>query len=611
MKLFSNKSLFKIHGWLGLNIGLLLFVICFSGTFATLSNEIDWLLDPAVRVEAQDQPIAWEAMYQNLRKEFPDAKSFGLMEQKNSFTEVGDYFAAAAMVTTSNGETLKVHFNPYTGVIQGYNPFLDVQRFFRSYHNNFFDGSRGVYVVTTFAFFLLFSVLTGFLFYKKWLKNLFRLRRDKGLRVLFADAHRMAGIWSLLFALLIALTGVWYFTEKMIYESGNAEILRFEKPKSISESEVCQLGDTPTFLSLDTYVRNAELAFPGFRVEGIWMPRQPNGYVEMDGQDSNPLTRDRTNKVYAHPFTGEVVHIQRAGDLPLLQLINNVVDPLHFGTFGGLAVKILWFVFGLVLSISILAGTYLWYLRHTKKLEGQIKRQQSSKKRSQPTRKVKVPAALAGFSTQSWGVGRGALISAGIILFYLISTGVATVTDGFRIWSGHPEGHSAPVDSTQLGAWPIELECTYPCTLEEETTKLIARFGTEGIANYDSLYLHFYASVGDTLGIPFGGAANLASLTVSEEVANANITGIQLLITSHDGQTWSRAIDLSRIATAADEMQLLFPNPPEPMYPPVPIRVYVVAGLFSLLTAGIITGWTILIIRAMRKEQQLLALTGN
>ncbi|MEM6841932.1 MAG: PepSY-associated TM helix domain-containing protein [Bacteroidota bacterium] len=611
MKLFSNKSLFKIHGWLGLNIGLLLFVICFSGTFATLSNEIDWLLDPAVRVEAQDQPIAWEAMYQNLRKEFPDAKSFGLMEQKNSFTEVGDYFAAAAMVTTSNGETLKVHFNPYTGVIQGYNPFLDVQRFFRSYHNNFFDGSRGVYVVTTFAFFLLFSVLTGFLFYKKWLKNLFRLRRDKGLRVLFADAHRMAGIWSLLFALLIALTGVWYFTEKMIYESDNAEILRFEKPKSISESEVCQLGDTPTFLSLDTYVRNAELAFPGFRVEGIWMPRQPNGYVEMDGQDSNPLTRDRTNKVYAHPFTGEVVHIQRAGDLPLLQLINNVVDPLHFGTFGGLAVKILWFVFGLVLSISILAGTYLWYLRHTKKLEGQIKRQQSSKKRSQPTRKVKVPAALAGFSTHSWGVGRGALISAGIILFYLISTGVATVTDGFRIWSGHPEGHSAPVDSTQLGAWPIELECTYPCTLEEETTKLIARFGTEGIANYDSLYLHFYTSVGDTLGIPFGGAANLASLTVSEEVANANITGIQLLITSHDGQTWSRAIDLSRIATAADEMQLLFPNPPEPMYPPVPIRVYVVAGLFSLLTAGIITGWTILIIRAMRKEQQLLALIGN
>ncbi|MEM1328797.1 MAG: PepSY-associated TM helix domain-containing protein [Bacteroidota bacterium] len=137
MKALSNKILFRIHGWLGLNIGLLLFVICFSGTFAVLSNEMDWLLNPAVRAEAQDKSIAWEAMYQNIKAAYPGGKITSLMEQKNPFTEVGDYFATAAIVVTPQDEVIKLHFDPYTGKLQGQTVFLDIQRFFRSYHNNF------------------------------------------------------------------------------------------------------------------------------------------------------------------------------------------------------------------------------------------------------------------------------------------------------------------------------------------------------------------------------------------------------------------------------------------------------------------------------------------
>ncbi|MEM9721248.1 MAG: PepSY-associated TM helix domain-containing protein [Bacteroidota bacterium] len=611
MKLLSNKTLFKIHGWLGLNIGLLLFVICFSGTFATLSNELDWLLDPALRVEGKDAPYAWEAMYQNMQKEFPDLPITNLEQQKNSFTEVGDYFAATSYVSHPVKGILKVHLDPYTGAIRGQNPFLDVQRFFRSYHNNFFDGLRGVIVVTIFAFFLLFSVLTGFLFYKNWFKNLFKLRWDKGIRMLVADAHRMAGVWSLIFALIISLTGVWYFTEFAINNFAKSKVLRFAQPEKIAEAELRQLGDTPKLVNLDTCVQKAEAAFPGYQVEYIGLPSRPNNYIVMHGQDNNPLTRDRTNQVHANPYTGEVVFIQKAGDLPILQLINNLVDPLHFGTFGGLGVKVLWFLFGLVLSISILAGTYIWYLRQTKKLESKLKkkRQRLTTQKSKAHVKNPVPATVAGISWRHLSVGRGVILSTTLILFYLISIGFATVKDGFRIWSGYPEGYYAIVDSAQLGPWPVKLACSYPCTLEEGT-RFYAHFPSGGIPNYDSLYMEFYIENEDPLHIPFGGSAAQASLTINEEVGHSTIKGLRLKVLPYTGQAYSHPVEVETLSEIAADMQQRFVDPPEKIYPEVPTRVYVVAALFAILTGGILLAWTVLILRAVRKEQQLLALVA-
>ncbi len=60
--------------------------------------------------------------------------------------------------------------------------------------------------MTLWGFVLLAASLSGFLFYKGWLKQLFTIRRGRGRRLLWSDVHKSAGIWSFAFALLIALT---------------------------------------------------------------------------------------------------------------------------------------------------------------------------------------------------------------------------------------------------------------------------------------------------------------------------------------------------------------------------------------------------------------------
>ena len=46
-----------------------------------------------------------------------------------------------------------------------------------------------------------------------------------------------------------------------------------------------------------------------------------------------------------------------------LELVTESMRPLHTGDFGGLWVKLIWFFFGLILSMMVLSGLLIWTKR--------------------------------------------------------------------------------------------------------------------------------------------------------------------------------------------------------------------------------------------------------
>jgi uncharacterized iron-regulated membrane protein len=68
----TRRSWFRWHSWIGLTAGLLLFVVCWSGTIAVFSREIDLALDPGYSAAPRTERIAWGAVARNLSRAHPD-----------------------------------------------------------------------------------------------------------------------------------------------------------------------------------------------------------------------------------------------------------------------------------------------------------------------------------------------------------------------------------------------------------------------------------------------------------------------------------------------------------------------------------------------------------
>ena len=349
----AKRSLWwRVHQWAGLQLSLFLAFILATGTIATLSHEIDWLLTPAMQVAPQQSPPAsWGRLAASAREAAGDARIEWI------YAPSEPWFAVEAVAARSNGERFRIQIDPWTAQVRGLTPWFNAQRLFRELHRSLMlPTAIGVPIVTMLAFPLLASIVTAFWVYKKWWRGFFRVprrrkdRRNDGRRFT-GDLHRFVGLWSLWFVALIGVTGVWYFVEKM---GGAAPV-----PRPSEVLAPAQASGAP----LDTLVTKARQEFPDLRINSIGFPKgQPGGVVVM-GQAKALLVRERANAVMLDPDREAVVEVVRGEELSLHQRISEAADPLHFGTWGGLTTRIAWFLCGAALTGLAVTGVLIYALR--------------------------------------------------------------------------------------------------------------------------------------------------------------------------------------------------------------------------------------------------------
>ncbi|TDF41777.1 PepSY domain-containing protein [Alteromonadaceae bacterium M269] len=352
----SKRKLFDWHSWLGFNLAFLTMLLLATGTIATVSNEIDWLIQDDMRVTPDGSKVSWGEMEASVRAAAAPEDMLSIFSEGE-----GDHFAYRATFTRPDGTRYFIHVNQWTGEVTGTTPFLTVQRFFRDLHRYFFMPSFiGLPITSSLAIVLMISLYTGLKTTGRIKKAAFRIRRGKDIRVFLSDLHKVSGIWSIWFIVLMTVTAIWYLVEFGGLVVGN----KFEPSRPGPTAErIQEFGGAVNMISADQIIENAKGAFPNWRPVQILFPVSHKQSITVLGFTNDVFVRSRANRVFLDPEDGSIIKVQKSKEIGWVAYINEIADPLHFGNIGSLTTKLIWFFFGVLLTGMSVTGVLMTYKR--------------------------------------------------------------------------------------------------------------------------------------------------------------------------------------------------------------------------------------------------------
>ncbi|QOH70031.1 PepSY-associated TM helix domain-containing protein [Pseudomonas juntendi] len=385
LKKSKSRLWFLVHSWLALPIWFFVLIVCFTGMLAVVSQEIVWLANPDVRASKPDtdaERLSFQQVLNALHKAEPD------MVVQSIIQPDGSHFALTANVTFPDGTTPTLYVNPYTGAIQGKSPDFNFQAFTRALHGwwlvPFTNGfSWGWYLVSILGLPMLASLVTGLVVYKKFWKGFFKpVRTGHGSRIFWGDLHRLAGVWSIWFIAVISITGTWFLIQAILFDN-HISISSEPIVPVIAREEVPQTADGSPAprIDLDEAARIAGLAIPGLEINFIALPATAYSHISMGGRGWYPLMFQSAE---VNPYTRKVDSQFLLGDRSALEFVTESMRPLHTGDFGGLPIKLIWFFFGLVLTLMVFSGLLIWTKRTAQATAAALKRSERAP-RTAPT----------------------------------------------------------------------------------------------------------------------------------------------------------------------------------------------------------------------------------
>lgn len=350
-----RKRLWQFHSWLGLLAGLGLVVTGLTGSLLVFHEEIEALLNPGlVRVEpAPAGRLPAAALLAAAHRQLPGHEVAGWLYP---FEEPRD---ADRLYVRKHGAPgwFVATINPYTGGLLA-SPRLGTSTFtgwLLELHYAFLAGHTGAFVAGLCGLALFLLGLSGVYLHRDFWKHLLTLRLGRGRRILFSDIHKFVGITSVAFNLILGFTGAYWNLTHVIGEwiQGHDD----EKP-----APAVRLYAEP--LDLDALIADTAQRIPGYRARFVSLPSEAGWPVTFYGSAPGGfLTGPYGSTVGYDPQTHafkEAHDIRQAG---LWARIADTFTPLHYGTFGGLPVKILWCLGGLTPGVLALTGFLLWRLR--------------------------------------------------------------------------------------------------------------------------------------------------------------------------------------------------------------------------------------------------------
>jgi uncharacterized iron-regulated membrane protein len=357
-----------VHRWASLVSTAFLLLLCLTGLPLIFHHEIDELLGYAPRPEAA--PVG---------RQKADIDEIARAALAHDPGKVLQYIAwerdePGMVVAYTNGA---VNGNPDDAVVRafgaytanplglvGTGPMLVLLKL----HTDMFAGQPGKLFLGGMGLLFLVAIVSGVVLYWPFARRLDfgTIRQTRSNRVTWLDWHNLLGIITIVWAVVVSGTGVintW--AEPMLEQWRAGELASMAAPYA---------GKPPPshVASLDRIVGNARQAAPGMEVAFIAFPGTPFSSAHHFAafmRGDRPLTSRLLKPILLDSETADVADTR---DLPVYLKALFISQPLHFGDYGGMPLKIVWALLDAITIVVIGSGLYLYVLRRRKTGRGRL-----------------------------------------------------------------------------------------------------------------------------------------------------------------------------------------------------------------------------------------------
>lgn len=362
-----KKSIGKIHLWLGLTSGLIVFIVALTGSILVFEEEIDLFITPefykVAEIGNNKKPIDHTIMV------LQESQKVGKMLRIYTFDDPER--TIQIMGKNSVGQTQFFSVDPYSGKVVG--SAMQNSRFFSvvlDLHRHLLVDDIGKLITGCSCLLFAFVLMSGFfLWWPKKIKNLkqrLTVKWDSSFKRVNWDFHSTFGFYSVLFLLVISLTGLtWSFKwfENGIYylADGTAKkaINKLENP--IKKDR--QLDKTTFYQSI---LNATDSVYPYRGDVQIRMPSDTMNSILVLKVHLEKNIPNQSSIAFFDKNTAKIIAIKPYESFTKGDKIRRAIFPIHTGSIYGYPTKIIAFLVSLFAATSPITGLLIWLGRKKK-----------------------------------------------------------------------------------------------------------------------------------------------------------------------------------------------------------------------------------------------------
>lgn len=396
-----TQSMSELHTWAGLVLGWVLFAIFLTGTLAVFDKELNWWMQPELRVTGQSQAEAVQVAEDWLRANHTGASAWNI----GLPSERGQGLSVSAG-EQRRGE--RTYLDASTGELVEPRDTAGGSFFFRFHYTLHMGRDLGVWIVGLAGMAMLVAIISGIIIHKKIFKDFFTFRPGKGQRS-WLDGHNASAVLLLPFHLMITYTGLVIFfliympaATDALYNGDRQAMFRDLRPGSEQHQQPqgqqgqaqaerdgrsgqgervgpAARGEAPSrgqaraprtvesppaqMLPLAGFIALGEAHYGAGMLSSISVsnPDRANAQVEVRPMLGSRIELTKGESIAFNAITGAALRVPEPSRATLLT--QRVMAGLHFAQFGGYPMRWLYFICGLISCAMIASGLVLYTVK--------------------------------------------------------------------------------------------------------------------------------------------------------------------------------------------------------------------------------------------------------